>query len=185
MWKPILLRCYQFFFRSQKDIFENGKQYTHIFIFRLLYSWRKLITSWKAVGQPSDGWHFSLLNSDKQTIYRNCEADASTVLRGTPSSSEVAIDAARFPVATEIATMRWKPIQSEESTLYWYYWFTIERMEECFLWSLMHWQICISIRIWTSRCIRTEVFKRNGFGSFTCRTLRNRWWCGVRVGTGI
>ena len=75
---------------------------------------------------------FSLLNSDKQTIYRNCEADAITVLRRTSSSSEVAIGAARFPVATEISTMRWKPIQSKESALYWYYWFTIERMDEFF-----------------------------------------------------
>ena len=71
-----------------------------------------------AVGQIT---FFILLNSDKQTIYRNCVADASTVLRRTPSSSEVAIGAAPFPVATEIATMRCKPIQSEESALYCYY----------------------------------------------------------------
>lgn len=131
MWKTILLRCYQFFFRSQKDIFENGQQYKHNFIFHLLYSWHKLITSWKAVSKRAAGI-FTLLYSDKQHLYRNCVADASSVLRRTPASSEVAIGAARFPVATEISTMRWKPIQSKESALYWYYWFTIERMEEFF-----------------------------------------------------
>ena len=31
MWKTILLLCYQFFFRSQKDAFENGEQYKQLY----------------------------------------------------------------------------------------------------------------------------------------------------------
>ena len=49
---------------------------------------------------------FTPLYSDKQIIYRNYIPVAGTVLRRTPTSSEVAIGAALFPVATEIATMR-------------------------------------------------------------------------------
>ena len=58
--------------------------------------------------KPAIGWvtSFTLLYSDKQIIYRNCVADKRNVLRQTPSSSEVAIGAAPFPVATEIVTMR-------------------------------------------------------------------------------
>ena len=100
--------------------------------FTYYYSWRKLITFWKAVSQPSGGWHFYPTVLRWTDHLRNCLADERNVLRRLPASSEVAIGAARFPVATEIATMRCKPIQSEESALYCYYWFTIERMDEFF-----------------------------------------------------
>ena len=64
MWKTILLRCYQFFFRSQKDIFENSKQYTHTFVFHLLSSWPKLDSKWKNAAcykrSKPKGWYITV-----------------------------------------------------------------------------------------------------------------------------